>query len=108
MMHGERLDVVQLTPAAVKTVGLETDNPGTWLFHDHVNDHVLAGMITSFTITPSGRPAARPAVAPGTTLPFTGLSRWMRPGSTTNMITGGSCESRVLRGAWAHTARWEK
>ncbi len=51
-MHGEMLDVVQLMPGAVKTVDLETDNPGTWLFHCHVNDHVVAGMITTFTVMP--------------------------------------------------------
>ena len=24
------------------------DDPGTWLFHCHVNDHILAGMMTAY------------------------------------------------------------
>jgi hypothetical protein len=26
------------------------DNPGTWLFHCHVNDHMMGGMATLFTV----------------------------------------------------------
>jgi FtsP/CotA-like multicopper oxidase with cupredoxin domain len=26
------------------------DNPGTWLLHCHVADHIHAGMFTTFTI----------------------------------------------------------
>jgi FtsP/CotA-like multicopper oxidase with cupredoxin domain len=28
------------------------DNPGTWLYHCHVNDHIVAGMQAKFTVTP--------------------------------------------------------
>lgn len=27
-----------------------TDNPGTWLFHCHVNDHIHAGMLGLYTL----------------------------------------------------------
>jgi hephaestin len=26
------------------------DNPGTWLFHCHVNDHILAGMLSRYRV----------------------------------------------------------
>ncbi len=50
--HGIRLDVSEILPAATKTFDLDTDNPGTWMFHCHVNDHIIAGMMTKFTIQP--------------------------------------------------------
>lgn len=50
--NGHRLDVVEVLPAATKTVDLTTDNPGTWMLHCHVNDHIKAGMMTLFTILP--------------------------------------------------------
>ena len=28
-----------------------TDNPGIWLLHCHVNDHIKAGMIARFRVT---------------------------------------------------------
>jgi FtsP/CotA-like multicopper oxidase with cupredoxin domain len=48
--NGNRLDVAEVLPAATKTFDLTTDNPGTWMFHCHVNDHLEAGMMTTFTI----------------------------------------------------------
>lgn len=47
-----RLDVAELMPAVGKTFDLVPDNPGNWMFHCHVNDHILAGMMTMFTINP--------------------------------------------------------
>lgn len=49
--EGMRTDVVDLLPAMMKTVDMQPDNPGTWLFHCHVNDHILAGMATRFQVT---------------------------------------------------------
>ena len=48
---GARTDVVELLPASMKAVDLVADNPGTWLFHCHVNDHIVAGMAARFRIT---------------------------------------------------------
>jgi hephaestin len=28
------------------------DDPGIWLFHCHVNDHITAGMITRYQVLP--------------------------------------------------------
>jgi len=50
--NGNRLDVAEVLPAATKTFDLIADNPGTWMFHCHVNDHLEAGMMTVFTISP--------------------------------------------------------
>jgi len=44
------VDVVELLPATTLAVDMVADNPGVWLFHCHVADHMEAGMMTSFTI----------------------------------------------------------
>jgi FtsP/CotA-like multicopper oxidase with cupredoxin domain len=49
---GHRKDVVHLAPATTETVDFVADNPGTWMLHCHVNDHIAAGMMTKFTIRP--------------------------------------------------------
>jgi FtsP/CotA-like multicopper oxidase with cupredoxin domain len=50
--QGHRTDVIELLPASMKTVDMKADNPGTWLYHCHVADHLDAGMVTTFTILP--------------------------------------------------------
>jgi FtsP/CotA-like multicopper oxidase with cupredoxin domain len=52
LMHGSRTDMVDLLPAMMKTMNMVPDNPGTWLFHCHVNDHLDGGMVALFTVTP--------------------------------------------------------
>lgn len=46
----QRVDVVQLLPAGMITADMKADNPGEWLFHCHVADHIDAGMFTSYQI----------------------------------------------------------
>jgi hypothetical protein len=55
--HGETVtegalhtDVVELLPGSMKTVDMIADNPGTWMFHCHVDDHMEAGMMAVYTI----------------------------------------------------------
>lgn len=55
--HGETVvegtrhtDVIELLPGSMKTVDMIADNPGTWMFHCHVEDHMEAGMMAVFTI----------------------------------------------------------
>jgi FtsP/CotA-like multicopper oxidase with cupredoxin domain len=55
LWSGHRKDVIPLSPAVTETVDLTADNPGTWMLHCHVNDHILAGMMTKFTIQPRAR-----------------------------------------------------
>jgi manganese oxidase len=47
---GRRTDVVSLLPASMAMVDMEPDAPGTWLFHCHVNDHIVAGMSTRYKV----------------------------------------------------------
>ena len=61
--HGETVsdgrdttDVVELLPGSMKTVDMVADNPGSWMFHCHVEDHMEAGMMAVYTIyAPSTR-----------------------------------------------------
>ncbi|MBL1276662.1 MAG: multicopper oxidase domain-containing protein [Ectothiorhodospiraceae bacterium] len=47
-----RTDVVNLLPATMITADMKADNPGEWVFHCHVSDHILAGMSTTYQILP--------------------------------------------------------
>jgi manganese oxidase len=47
---GMHTDVVELMPASMRVVDMIPDNPGTWLFHCHVADHMMAGMYTTYTV----------------------------------------------------------
>jgi manganese oxidase len=49
---GMRTDVVSLLPATMITADMVPDDVGTWLFHCHVNDHIVAGMMSLYTVTP--------------------------------------------------------
>jgi hephaestin len=49
---GHQRDVVELLPASLKVADMVPDNPGTWLYHCHVNDHIDAGMLARFQVTP--------------------------------------------------------
>ena len=51
LLMGSRMDMVELLPGSMKTVDMAPDNPGTWLYHCHVNDHITAGMMALFTVT---------------------------------------------------------
>jgi hephaestin len=47
---GMRTDVLELLPASMKTADMVPDDPGIWLLHCHVNDHIAAGMSTRYRI----------------------------------------------------------
>jgi len=54
---GRNTDVIELLPGSMKTVDMVADNPGTWMFHCHVEDHMEAGMMAVYTIyAPQSRP----------------------------------------------------
>ena len=38
-------------PATMVVADMVPDDPGTWLFHCHVNDHIPAGMLTRYQVT---------------------------------------------------------
>jgi hephaestin len=48
---GMRVDVVNLLPASMVVADMRPDAKGTWLFHCHVNDHLVAGMEALYTVT---------------------------------------------------------
>ena len=48
--HGYRTDVVELLPASMKVADMVPDNPGTWMFHCHVNDHMIEGMSALYQV----------------------------------------------------------
>lgn len=60
--HGQRVleenrrrtDVVELLPASMKVADMVADNPGSWLFHCHVADHMESGMYAKFVVYPNG------------------------------------------------------
>jgi len=47
---GRNTDVIELLPGSMKTVDMIADNPGTWMFHCHVEDHMESGMMAVYTI----------------------------------------------------------
>lgn len=48
--HGRRTDVVEIMPASMTSVDMVPRSPGNWLFHCHVNDHMIAGMATRWLV----------------------------------------------------------
>lgn len=47
---GRRTDVLELLPATMVTADMLADNPGEWLYHCHVADHIEAGMFTTYRV----------------------------------------------------------
>jgi FtsP/CotA-like multicopper oxidase with cupredoxin domain len=45
-----RTDTVELMPASMKVVDLAADQPGEWLFHCHVAEHMREGMYTGLVV----------------------------------------------------------
>jgi FtsP/CotA-like multicopper oxidase with cupredoxin domain len=52
MDHGHRTDVIAISPAQMETVDMIPDDPGVWMYHCHVDDHMDAGMITRYQVLP--------------------------------------------------------
>ena len=53
LVGGMRMDVVNLPPASMVVADMVPDDPGIWLFHCHVNDHIAAGMLTRYRVLPT-------------------------------------------------------
>lgn len=51
-LAARRTDVIELLPASMVTADMRADNPGEWLYHCHVADHIDAGMLTTYQILP--------------------------------------------------------
>ena len=73
--RGRHTDVVELMPGSMASVDMIADNPGTWMFHCHVADHMEAGMMATYTIY---RPQTRPCP-----LQFVSADFWNSAGKLT-------------------------
>lgn len=54
-----RTDVVGLLPMTMVVADMQPDNPGTWLFHCHVSDHLRMGMQSTYVVRPAEQIVAR-------------------------------------------------
>ncbi len=50
LFNGMRTDVLDILPASMKVLDMVPDNPGIWLYHCHVNDHIDAGMLARYNV----------------------------------------------------------
>jgi hephaestin len=50
--NGMRTDVVNLLPMSMIVADMVPDAVGTWFFHCHVNDHIIAGMQARYRVIP--------------------------------------------------------
>jgi FtsP/CotA-like multicopper oxidase with cupredoxin domain len=51
LVAGHRVDTVSLLPATTAVADMTPDDPGIWMFHCHVNDHITAGMTGRYQVT---------------------------------------------------------
>jgi FtsP/CotA-like multicopper oxidase with cupredoxin domain len=49
---GQITDNVQLGPGMYTTFDFQEDNPGTWMVHCHVPDHLEGGMVAEYIVSP--------------------------------------------------------
>jgi manganese oxidase len=50
--RGHRTDVLTLMPAEMRTVDMVPDDPGIWLYHCHIEEHMEMGMSTMYKVEP--------------------------------------------------------
>jgi manganese oxidase len=49
---GQRTDVLVVTSAQMVTADMVPDAAGIWLYHCHISDHMLAGMVARYEVKP--------------------------------------------------------
>jgi len=52
LAKGHRTDVLSLAQAEMLTVDMVPDNPGIWMYHCHVDDHMTTGMVALYKVEP--------------------------------------------------------
>lgn len=52
LQDGKRTDVVELMQAQMLTVDMVPENPGTWMLHCHIDDHMEAGTSALYKVEP--------------------------------------------------------
>jgi manganese oxidase len=50
LVNGQRTDVIALSPAQMVTAEMQPDDPGIWLVHCHVSDHMRGGMVARYEV----------------------------------------------------------
>ena len=50
LVAGQRTDVLAVTSAQMITADMIPDAPGIWLYHCHISDHMLAGMVARYEV----------------------------------------------------------
>lgn len=51
MVNGQRTDVLSVISAQMITADMVPENPGIWLYHCHISDHMLKGMDARYEVT---------------------------------------------------------
>lgn len=51
-VNGSRTDVLSLAPAQMITADMVPDDVGTWMYHCHVSEHMMAGMTALYRVLP--------------------------------------------------------
>lgn len=62
--EGRRSDVVELLPASMKVADVVADNPGSWMLHCHVAEHMTEGMFARMTVHPKSSAGSNRIVEP--------------------------------------------
>jgi manganese oxidase len=52
LVNGQRSDNIALAPAQTVTADMIPDDPGIWLFHCHVSEHMAQGMVARYEVLP--------------------------------------------------------
>jgi hephaestin len=52
LVNGQRADVIALSPAQTVTADMIPDDPGIWLFHCHISEHMAQGMVARYEVLP--------------------------------------------------------
>lgn len=50
IVAGQRTDVISVTSAQMVTADMVPQNPGIWLYHCHISDHMLGGMTARYEV----------------------------------------------------------
>jgi len=50
LVAGQRTDVLVVTSAQMVVADMVPDSPGIWLYHCHISDHMLAGMVARYEV----------------------------------------------------------
>jgi hypothetical protein len=53
LWNGMDVDAIEVLPATTRVLDMVHEDPGTWLYHCHVNEHIDNGMEALFRVLPA-------------------------------------------------------